>query len=67
MRSGRKTVVTWPKVVGCLGRDETRSWALKQIRDAGITGDSFGVKTEHRQGVLEALVALEDKRSFGRE
>jgi hypothetical protein len=54
------SLVTWPKVLRCLGRDETRSWALSQIRDAGITGDSFGSKTSARQTVCEVLIRTED-------
>ncbi len=55
-----KKPVTWSGVLRCLGRDESRSWALNRIRNTGITGDSFGVKTSARRTVCETLIRLED-------
>jgi hypothetical protein len=36
-----ETPIRWPEVLGCLAEDETRSYALSRVRDAGFTADEF--------------------------
>ncbi len=53
--------VSWRQVVGVLPDDETRSYAVTSLRDAGFSLDSFAAKTKARETVAEALVRIEDR------
>ena len=59
----RSDRVSWPDVLRCLGRDESRSYALDRIRDRGFSGSSCGDRfalRSTRDLVAGALTATED-------
>jgi hypothetical protein len=53
--------VTWPQVLRVLPDDETRSYAVRRLRDAGFSADSFASKTKARETVAEVLTRIEDR------
>ena len=56
----RLWAVTWPEVLRALSEDETRSYAIARVREAGFSGDSFRHDRKAREAVADALTRTED-------